>query len=152
MHTRQTKNWTYSAEFAARVVAAYLVDPGAALLAAPKVRLFQGEAFNPTANTPLADFTAAVATFTDYVEKTPTLASPVSIATSGKAAGAVVDWLMVTDPTVTQNSVRGYYVADGAVLVGFETWPADEAVGMTAPGDRLILELLLPFLYFQPAE
>lgn len=152
MHTRQTKNWRYSAEFAAEVVAAYTVNPAAALLVAPKVRLFQGAAFHPTPLTPLGDFTAAIATFTDYVEKTPALVSPVSIAGAGRASGAVLDWLMTTDPAVTGNTVRGYYVVDGTMLVGFEEWTGVDEVGMADVGDRLILELLLPFLYDQPAE
>lgn len=152
MHARQTKNFVYSSPFALKVLAAYLVAPIAALVAAPKVRLFQGVDFHPSAFNPLSAFTTNVATFTDYAEKTPILAVPVEMAGAGWAAGGSAEWLMTTDPTVTQNTVRGYYVVDGATLVGFEEWGVDDEVPMSTFGSRLLLELMLPFLFRQPVE
>lgn len=150
VHTRQTQSPIYSRAFVEHVLAAYLADPAAALLVTPVVGLWKSAGFAPTVESVKADFTAAEADFDDYVKVALGGVGPVSIGGLGRAVQGVPSWLMITDPMVSGNTIRGYWVEDANRVVMYEQFPDDQFVSMDSLGASLIIEVLLPMLYNQP--
>lgn len=147
MHARQTKRVVFAQEFLDWVLLALTTDPAAALLDTAVVKLWADLDFTPTPLTTKAEFAAKIATFTDFAAKPYVPTGPRTIAGLGRAYGKAVEWLMVTDPTVTGQRIAGYWIEDADRVVLSEKFAPADRVDMVNPGDSLILEALIPLPY-----
>lgn len=144
MHIRESKNPVYSYAFQRTVAAALGSRPAAALMDTATLHLFQGDSFVPTPQTALADFTDAECDFTDYVATAYVPAVPANIGPDIPGATGTGEYAVTTDPIVTANTVTGWWIESGTVVVAFERFDDADRVNMATTGDRLILAVDLP--------
>jgi len=149
MPNRTSVSPIYSEEFMRKVVAAFKTDPAAALAPNLMCRLIKQLAFNPTPASVEADFVAVEADFTDYVEKAVTLIEPANVGADVEGAIATVNYNMVTDPVVVENTVYGYFLESDGVIVCSEMFAEGQSVNMANVGDYLTMNLILPIQDYQ---
>lgn len=150
MPVRQSLTPMYSEAFNRVVAAAFKTNPAAALAPTLKCRLIQEQDFEPTPASVEADYEAVEADFTDYAEATVTLIEPANVGSDVEGCIASVTFNMTTDPTVTSNTIFGYFLISGTDLVVMaEMFPAGQGVVMAAPGDFLTINLALPLNDYQ---
>lgn len=115
-------------------------------LASCIVNLFQSS-LTPNASTPLADFTAAVATYDGYAAKTWTAwANPILAPGQGYAIVSPYSQFDTgaTDP-VTPNLIGGYYVTDAAgKLRQFVTFTSPAPMQLAHQGIPAQLTIIFP--------
>lgn len=149
MYVRSTKNFTWSTQFARRIMAALGTNPAAAIMDTPLVKLWKDEEFDPTPASDVASFDAAEADFTDYVSKAFAPGVPANEGDGIVGAQGAVTFSMPTDPTVTGNVVRGYYLEDDNGIIGYEAFAEADQPNMASPGQSLVLAVFLPLTLAQ---
>lgn len=144
MASHTSSSFTYYQEFCRDITAAFVGTSLYGLATGSSIHLIADSEFAPTSETALSEFEAVEATFTDYSAKSVTWSEPANI--DGNVEGAIgsVSWLMSTDPTVTAETVYGYFITGGTGdgLIGHEMF--DEGIPMAEPGDYLNLNAVLP--------
>jgi len=133
-------------DFMAEIVDALSVNPGAALLVTPHVKLFTAAANNPSPFSVLADFTEA--TFAGYATKVLTLplVGPANMAPLILGGHREVDWLAgaVVAPG---ELILGYYVTD-ALGAGTRVYMSElfqAPIPILNPGDEISLDVIFGF-------
>lgn len=121
---------------------------GAAVLAAllqtrlanSVLRLFQNSLAVPTPQTPLADFTTAIATFDGYADITVTTWHAPILNGQGwmtYAPSETFAWNHVSADV--GNMIQGWYLVDSTgALIGYGVF--DAAIPMTGPGQAIVVQ------------
>ncbi len=148
---RQSINPFYTRAFANSIVNAFGARPAAALAAALELHLWKDPAFNPTQDTPAADFVTAEANFTGYAAVTGVaLTSPVNL--SLQAVGAIGSGVFtLAAPGTVTNSVYGYWLLSGTTVVAYEKFANGQEANLGTVGDFLDLLAALPIDFSQVA-
>lgn len=149
MQVRVSQAPVYTQDYLRRVADAYKTNPAAALLPTPAIGLIKDSGFNPNPATTLAEATAAECDFTDYARKTPTLSDGVNLGVSIEGVTGTGTYTITTDPVVTDNTVLGYFVTDGTIVVAAELFGDGQSVEMAEPGDQLLVVMQLPLMSYQ---
>lgn len=143
-------NLIFGRTFANAMLAALKTVPGAALLAAGKVRLSSDAAFSPTADTTLAALVANESAFTGYpaggVAVSLTTGVDVQPQTQGAITSAVFEGTG-TRPLVAPGVAYGYWIDDGVEPAVMEKFPSP--VTFENAGDYLVLNCIIPELLNQ---
>ena len=137
----KSKAPVYSNVFLLKVLGAFLVNPAAALLAAPKLKLFSAVVGVPNPSSIIADFTEVV--FTGYAEFVVAAWGGVINLPAGNGKGNLVskDWACTAAPAPATQAA-GYYIIDGVDLVMAELF--DAPVPIAAIGDFVSLDVTCP--------
>lgn len=133
-------------DFMSEIIDALSVNPAAALLITPHVKLFTAVVNNPSPQSVLADFTEA--TFVGYATKVLTLplVGPSNMAPNILGAHREVDWLAgaVVAPG---ELILGYYVTD-ALGAGTRVYMSElfqAPIPIINPGDEISLDVIFGF-------
>lgn len=140
----QTQTLTYSRAFMDALLGAMTVVPGAALLAAFKVRLLKVGVGVITPDTVIGDLTAYEADYSGYVAATPTLAGPVRLSNSDEGLIVSVPFIAGVASPFVPNTIAGYFLSVGAVFVAGELFAPAGPVPLGYPGSFLDLNLCVP--------
>lgn len=145
----RTKNPVYSNEWTSLILNALLVNPAAALLITPKLRLFTAVAGTLSPTTLTADFTDA--TFDGYTEfAIAALDFPVNLP-AGNGQGALVskNWT-AADPPAPAENIAGYYIVANSLFIMGEVFEAP--VPISVGGDFLSLDVILAIIQYPAVD
>lgn len=129
------------------LVAAQGTRAAAALIVAPKVRLYGASPYNPQVGDAIADLTPSEMAFSGYPTGgvAPTFTGPVRLSPSCQGLVGSVVFEATGSPVTTPGTAYGFWVDDGTNVL----WQEPFAGAFTAPfaiaGDFLVLNLVLPF-------
>lgn len=129
------------------IVTALTVNPAAALIVTPKVRLSKDPAFAPDSSSTRAGLAANEADYDGYAAGgvAPVLSGAVNLAELVQGSIASVLFLGAGGAPFTGNTIFGWWMDDGADVIVAEAFPAGQEVPIASAGDFLDLEVVLPF-------
>jgi len=147
MASRTAGHLVYGRAWLSTIVAALKTVPGAALLAAGKVRLTKVVGFNPQSSMTIATLTPDECDFVGYpaggLALTPSAEVNVTQATIGVIGNAT---FICTDSAAPgPNSCTGYWIDDGVNVVVAEAFVPGQTVVFAQNGDYLDLQIAVAF-------
>lgn len=149
----ESQSVVYGRAFLATVLGALKVDPAAALIVAPKVRLTKDAVFNPLPSSLVADLELNEADFTGYTTGgyAPTLSGVVNLGSNivGLTAGVLPTCSGAGAPS--PNTVYGWWMDDGTNVIVAERFANGLFFTFQNPGDFLDLAIALPLALLQAA-
>lgn len=118
----------------------------------PTLHLIGATGLSVNEDTTLAALAAVEATFSGYGAATPTLSGPVN--PGPHTQGLIADALFVGNSTTTftPDTITGYWVQSGTMLIEAESFPSGQGVPIGQNGDFLSLEVILPVHLIPVAE
>ena len=132
--------------FVDAILAAMTTRPAGALMVSPKVRLNASSTFSPQVGSLIADFTANETTYSGYtsggVAYTPTGIGNLSAAAQAQY-GSVTFAATAATPFVS-GVAYGWWIDDGTNVLWAEKFTNGFVMSFGAPGDYLVLDLILP--------
>jgi hypothetical protein len=142
----------YGQAFLDTIAAAYKTIPGAALIAAAKLRLSTDPAFAPTFGATIAALAAHEATFTGYPAGGAAIVLSAPVNLNADTVGALVNIIFLATAPLPANQAYGYWVDDGTNVILMERFPDGLGVHFAAAGDFLNLGVAFPQTMLQPAQ
>lgn len=132
--------------FANELLLAISTRPGAALVAAGKIRLSIDPAFNPTPQTTLASLAANEANFSGYPAGgvAAVFSAGLNVSPSIQGSQALATFIATVAGPFVPNVVTGYWIDDGTNPVIMEKFANGATASFANPGDFLDLNTITP--------